>query len=432
MQRSFRRYLIALAVASTLGATPTLASAAGFALIEQSGSGMGNAFAGAAATAEDASTIFFNPAGLAKLEGKQLTVAGHLVVLGIDFSNNGSSTAPAFIGPLGSNGGDAGDSIFIPNVYFSMPLGDQLTFGIGLNAPFGLVTEYDSDWVGRFQGIKSELATINVNPTLAYKVNDTISLGVGLNYQQFDAELTNKVSGAGIAIPFAGQEFGASLEADDAGFGWNAGVLIQATPTTRIGASYRSAIEYTLEGNLTVTTPSGAVFAPASGPATADVTLPDMFSISLMQGLSDKIDLLADVTFTRWSEIQTIRVVNPANGATRDNLILNFDDTYRYSLGLNYKLSDQFTLKAGVALDESPVSDQNRTVRLPDNDRLWLTLGGSYKVGQSGKFDFAYANLSTDDTPIDQTRGNAAGFGRVAGSYDVGIHIFSVQYSMSF
>lgn len=430
MQQHFRKNLMALAIAAALGGTSGMAFAGGFALIEQSGSGMGNAFAGAAATAEDASTIFFNPAGLTKLEGSQVAVAGHVILVSAKFNNNGSSTAPAGIATLGGNGGDAGGTAFVPNAYFSMPLGDRMAFGIGVNAPFGLVTEYDSDWVGRFQGIKSEIMTINVNPTIAYKINDAVSVGLGLNYQQFDAELTNKVSGAAFGLP--GTEFNAKLEADDDAFGWNAGVLIQASSTTRIGVSYRSTMEYTLKGDVTITDPTGAVVGAASGAATADVTLPDMFSLSLVQALNDKIDLLADITFTRWSEIQTIRIINPATGGTRDTLVLNFDDTTRYSIGVNYKCTDRFTSKFGVAFDETPVSDQDRTVRLPDQDRKWIAVGGSYKFSQTGKLDFGYAHLFLSDAPIDQTRGNAAAFGRVAGSYEGSINIFSAQYTHSF
>jgi len=429
MKKAFGKAALAAAVAGLFGGATGTASAAGFALIEQSGSGMGNAFAGIAATAEDASTIFFNPAGLARLDGRQVAFAGHIVAVSAEFTNNGSSTAPATIATLGGNGGNAGETAFIPNAYFSMPYGDRWFLGVGVNAPFGLVTEYDSDWVGRFQGIKSEIMTINVNPTVAYKVSDTVSLGFGVSYQQFDAELTNKVNGVGLGFA-PGTELDAKLEADDDGFGWNVGVLIQASPTTRIGASYRSVIDYTLEGDVTITN-AGVLVGPASGPVTADVTLPDMFSLSLMHALSDKIDLLADVTFTRWSEIDRIRIVN-SSGATVDTLVLDFDDALRYSVGLNYKCSDRWTGKIGVAFDESPVNDQNRTVRLPDNDRKWIAAGGSYKVGQAGKLDFGYAYLFTSDSSIDQTRGSAAAFGRVAGTYEASIHIVSVQYSTSF
>jgi long-chain fatty acid transport protein len=424
MKKTFRKAALVAAVTGVFAGGAGTAAAAGFALIEQSGNGMGNAFAGAAATAEDASTIFFNPAGLTRLDGRQVAFAGHIVAVSAEFTDNGNSvTAGGGALPNGGNGGNAGETAFIPNAYFSMPYGDRWFIGVGVNAPFGLVTEYDEDWVGRFQGIKSEIMTVNINPTVAYKVSDTVSVGFGVSYQQFDAELTNAQLLPG---PSEGR---ARLEADDDGFGWNAGVLIQATPTTRIGASYRSKIDYTLEGDLNVTTSGGATVL--ASPATADVTLPDMFSLSLMHALNDKIDLLADVTFTRWSEIDRVNVVAPS-GATLDTLVLDFDDTVRYSLGINYRCSDRFTGKLGIAFDESPVDDQNRTVRLPDNDRKWIAAGGSYKVGQAGKLDFGYAYLFTSDGSIDQTRGSQLNFGRVAGTYEASIHIVSVQYSTSF
>jgi long-chain fatty acid transport protein len=265
--------------------------------------------------------------------------------------------------------------------------------------------------------------TINVNPTVAYEINDAVSVGVGVSYQQLDAELTSS------QVIFAPLEGLAKLEADDDGYGWNAGVLIQAAPGTRVGVSYRSAIDYTLEGNVTVTDTSGAVVI-LSTDATADITMPDMLSVSLVQAINDKIDLLADVTYTRWSTVDTIPIVTP--GGTLDTLVLDFDDAFRYSLGMNYKCSEKFIGKAGIAFDESPVNDENRTVRLPDNDRIWISLGGSYKVGQAGKLDFGYSHLFTSESSINQDRGNAAAFGLVSGTYEASIDIVSLQYSMSF
>ncbi|MEX0959008.1 MAG: outer membrane protein transport protein [Burkholderiales bacterium] len=430
MKTKFRKAALAAAVAGVFAGASGGVQAAAFALIEQNASGMGNAYAGAAAVAEDASTIFFNPAGLARLTAPQVVVAGHVVAVSTEFSNSGASTAPTLIGTLGGNGGDAGDTVFIPNAYFSMPIDERLSIGVGLNAPFGLATEYDADWVGRFQGIKSELMTINVNPTVAYRVNDMVSVGAGISYQTLDAELTNKVNGA--AFGDFGAEYNAVLEADDAAWGWNIGALFDVSPTTTIGVSYRSTMDYTLEGSVTVTSPGGAVVGPASGAAEADVTLPDMFSVSLVQAINDRLDLLADVTYTRWSEIKDIRIIDPATGATRDTLVLNFDDSYRYSIGVNYKYTDRLMLKAGVAFDESPVSDADRTVRLPDDDRTWVALGGSYRLNDRSKLDFGYAHLFVSDVPIDQDRGNAAAFGRVVGSYDASIDILSVQYTHNF
>ena len=439
MHNKFQENLIALAVASTLAGASTLASAAGFALIEQSASGMGNAFAGAAATAEDASTVFYNPAGMSRLEGTQITVGGHLIDLSAKFSNSGSSKPAAIVtNPLGGNGGDAGGIAVVPNFYFVMPIGDRLNIGVGVNAPFGLKTEYDDNWAGRFQGIKSELMTINVNPALSFKVNDVFSVGVGANYQRLKAELTNAV------VLGANTEGRAKLEADDDAWGWNAGVLFQPTTSTKIGASYRSKLNYKLDGTTTVTTAAGAVVAPASGPTTAAVTLPDSFSLSLAQKLNDQWDFLADATYTKWSEIDRINIVNSTNGTLRDSLVLDFDNTWRYSIGANYKLNDGWTLKGGVAYDQSPVKGATtRSVRLPDNDRIWLSLGASMKIRDSGKLDFGYSHLFIKDADINFTRSQQAPgqmtptpapgtASTVLGTYTGSVDIFSVQYSLSF
>jgi long-chain fatty acid transport protein len=161
--------------------TPLAAQAAGFALIEQSGSGMGNAYAGGSAIAEDASTIFFNPAGMTYIQGTQAVGAIHFIKPNAEFNNQGSVAAdfpgPSPAKPLGSEGPNAGDLALVPNAYFKTDLNENIKLGLGINAPFGLKTEYDKEWLGRFQADMSELKTINFNPAIAFKVNDQLSLG---------------------------------------------------------------------------------------------------------------------------------------------------------------------------------------------------------------------------------------------------------------
>jgi long-chain fatty acid transport protein len=435
MQQNFRRNLMALAVASALGGASGSAWSAAFALIEQSGSGMGNAYAGAAATAEDASTIFFNPAGMSKIEGMQIVAAGHLIDLSAKFSNSGS-TGPAAMGPTtGGNGGEAGDAALVPNFYFVMPIGDQLHFGVGVNVPYGLTTEYDDSWVGRFQGIKSELTAVNVNPSLSFKINDKFSIGAGLNYQRMDVELTNA------AVLGAGVEGRAKLEADDDTWGWNAGILFQPVPATKIGVAYRSTMEYNLHGTTSVTTLGGAAVGAASGDTHADVTLPDSFSISLAQKLSDTWEFLADATFTRWSEINSIDIVNSSTGLLRDRLVLDFDDSWRYSIGANYRLNEGWLLKGGLALDETPVkAATSRSVRLPDNDRTWVSFGAQVTMKKIHRLDFGYSHLFIKDADIDFTKSQITGTGapspgtssNVRGSYEGSVDLFSVQYTVTF
>lgn len=304
---------------------------------------------------------------------------------------------------------------------------------MGINTPFGLATEYDDDWMGRFQGIRSELLTVNINPSLSFKVNDSFSIGAGLNYQRLEAELTNAVV---LGLDTEGR---AKLEADDDAWGWNAGVLFLPTPSTKIGASYRSKLDYTLEGTTTVTTAAGTTVGAASGATRADVTLPDSFSISLAQKLSDQWEFLADVSFTRWSEINQVDIVNSANGTLRDRLILDFDDTWRYSIGANYKLNDGWTLKGGVAFDESPVKGaSSRSVRLPDNDRTWISAGAQVKIMKNQRLDFGYSHLFIKDADIDFQKEQlgfpipGASASRVRGTYEGSVDLFSVQYNVSF
>src|SRR5262249_8802174 len=193
MTTPFQRTRIATAVAGiALALTAGEAFPAAFALQETSGSGVGNAFAGGAAAAEDASTIWSNAAGMSKIRTNQLVGAIDLVNFSAKFNNNGS--LPALNQPLGSNGGDAGSPHVVPSGYALFPINQQWTFGIGINVPFGLKTEYDTGWIGRYQAIKSDVKTLNVNPAVSFKISDNIAIGVGADYQQVKATFSNNVN----------------------------------------------------------------------------------------------------------------------------------------------------------------------------------------------------------------------------------------------
>lgn len=428
MKRERKRACLAASIAAAL--SPSLASAAGFALLEQNASGLGNAYAGSAAVAADASTIFFNPAGLTLLPGMQVVVAGSGIYVQNEFTGTGTDNIPGVA--VGTNtGGNAGGGAFVPSLYFSAPIGDRLALGIGVGAPFGLKTEYESNWLGRFQGIKSELKTININPAVAFKVNDMISLGAGINWQHADADLTNSV--------FLGGPVGLTeLEADDDAWGWNVGALFRLGADMRLGISYRSVLDYTLTGNVTTTTPSGAVFAAGTFPAAADIKFPDMALLSVVQQFGEKWQLLGDVQFTHWSTVGTVNIVNTTNGTTRDQLVLDLNNAWRIALGVNYFLSDKWTFRGGIAWDQSPVDDDNRTVRLPDADRYWLSFGAQYKFGKGGALDLGYTHLFVPSPSIDRTRALgitpplSALSTTVTGEYDTSIDILGVQLTWTF
>ena len=415
-------------------ATPVVSQAAGFALIEQSGSGMGNAYAGGSAIAEDASTIFFNPAGMTYIQGTQAVGALHLVKPNAEFNNDGSAAGLGFPfpnRPLGGEGGNAGDLAFLPNFYFKTDLNENVKLGIGVSAPFGLKTEYDKDWLGRFQAVKSDLKTININPSIALKVNDQLSLGFGLSAMWAQAELTS-------AVNLANKEAFSTVKGDDWGFGFNLGAIYQATADTRIGMAYRSKVDQHLDGDVKFKRPAGPLSAAqlagtTNSDVTADTTLPETFSVSAFSRLNDTWDLMGDVTWTRWSQFEELRIVRD-NGTTLAVTPENWDNTMRYSVGVNYKYSDVLKLRAGLAYDEEAISDKFRTARIPGNDRKWLSLGAGWQVMPSTKLDVGYAHLFISDTKIDDNQ-NAlptSRRGRVKGEYEGSVDILSLQITHNF
>jgi long-chain fatty acid transport protein len=457
---------IVLALCSALSVfAAAQAGASGFALIEQSGSGMGNAFAGGAAVAEDASTNYFNPAGLSRLTTGQAVLGLHFINIQTEFNNNASTNALGQ--PLGTNGGDAGDLAVLPNLYLSLPVTKELTFGLGVNAPFGLKTEYQSDWIGRFQGIKSDVKTYNVNPSLAFKVNDMFSLGVGTSWQKIDAELTSAVNytavvGQGLgqlaaggkvppaAIPGliaanAGLAGDSKVKGDDSVWGWNVGALFNLSPQTRFGIAYRSSLKYTVSGDVSfnapkATEPTGALIIAgasaaggplANGPISLQLEVPDSASFSFFSALNPQWDIMGDVSWTGWSSVPELRILR-SDGSTLSVTPEQWKDTWRYSFGANYHWDRQWMLRMGVAYDEAPVPDSTRTPRLPDNDRTWLAFGAQYKFSPVSTLDFGYAHLFVKDSSINQNAGNAAAYGLINGTYNTKIDIFSLQWAYNF
>jgi long-chain fatty acid transport protein len=453
-----RSWIAATTVALTL--MPAVAGASGFALLEQSASRLGTAFAGTAAAADDATTVFFNPAGMTSLDQSEAAVIASGIDIGSQFRNGNSS--PAFAQPLGGSGGNAGDQAFVPAAYLVVPAGDEFAFGIGVNAPFGLKLSYDDGWIGRFQALHSEIKTLNVNPSVAWQVGERISLGIGANYQRLDAELTNDVNYSGVVgqgvqqlvlsgqLPPAtaaaviaangGLSGGARVRGDDDAWGFNVGALFDLSDQTRIGLSYRSSIEYTVRGSIAFGTPTGAdpiangIIAAASapgaqlssGPAKVALELPDFATLSLQHEFADKYALLADVAWTGWSSVQELRIVRDS-GATVSVTPEQWRDTWRYALGATYAMSERVTLRAGVAFDETPVPDSTRTPRLPDSDRTWVAIGARWQPSAAVVMDFGYAHLFSETVPLDQDADNVAASALLNGRQHSDIDILSAQ-----
>ncbi len=436
------------------------AQAAGFQLNETSASGLGTAFAGGAAEAADASTLWSNAAGLARLGESQVSGTLHLITPSLKFRNAGSTAATGQV--LGGSGGDAGGMVPVPNFYAAKPLDNGLAIGLGVTAPWGLVTEYDDGWLGRFQAIKSGIETLNLNPTVAWKASDRVSVGLGLNVQHMKAEFTNQVNYAGallgaavlngvvpgspafaaIAAAAGGLESSARVKGSDNAYGWNAGLLFDLDERSRIGVGYRSSMKYRISGtarfdNPAVSAPLAALAAGVNAaalfdtPITSDVEIPAVLNVSYFTRLGDRWDLMADAQWTQWSTIENLTFVR-ANGTVLQNTPENFRNTWKLALGANYRTSPQWTLRGGIALDKSPVQRAFLTPRLPDGDRTWLTLGARYTANPKLTVDVGAAYLFVKKSSIDANGGSTAANGLINGYYDSRTVILSAQLNYAF
>jgi long-chain fatty acid transport protein len=429
---------LATAIVWSVGSANALAS--GFQLIEQNSSGLGAAYAGSAAVAENASTVFFNPAGMTRLSGLNLSAGATAVKPSFKFSNEGS-TGPGGRSLGSNNGGDAGSIAVLPNAYASWQINSNWFAGLGIGAPFGLKTDYDRDWVGRYHSTHFAVETINVNPSVAYRVNDRLSLGAGVNWQSIDADYRRNVPAAGLiaqlpggmSSPFAGTvasspDLNGKVKLKGDAWGWNVGLLYQMTPDTRLGLAYRSSMRFHATGTTTLLNlPLGQ--PSRSDGASTTVTLPDTATLSVAHDINSKWQLLADVSWTGWSSISSLDIDSGSLG--KDSLKLDFRDTWRVALGASYKYSPKWRFKAGVAYDQTPVpSGSLRPTSLPDNDRVWLSVGAQYNMNERSTIDIGYARLLLQAPSIDN--GSAAAKGRVTGKYDASIDLLGVQLSHRF
>jgi long-chain fatty acid transport protein len=423
------------------------ARASGFALNEMSAAGVGNAHAGGAAAAEDLSTIYFNPAGLTRLPGRQFMAVGSLIQTSVKFENRRSISAAGT--PLtGGNGGDGGAWSPVPALYYAMDLRPRLRFGIGVQAPFGLKTDYDANWAGRYQALKSELTSININPSLAYQLNDRVSLGAGISAQYVDVELSRAIDfgsacvGTLGATPCASSGFlpqardgRAKVDGTDWGFGFNLGAMYTLDAKTRFGIAYRSKISHEITGDASFSKPAGlpaplaASRAFTNTGARASVDLPESLNVSGYVELDPKWSVMADINWMHWSRFKELRV-RFDNGAPDSVTPENWRNTVRLAVAANYRYNDMWKLRGGIAYDPTPVRDEFRTPRIPDDDRTWLTFGAQYKPTRNATWDFGYAHLFVKDSSIDKTDPPLGG--RLIGDYKNYVNILSVQYRQAF
>lgn len=425
-KKIFRVSLLTAACAVALSAG---ANAAGFYIQEQSVRGLGSAFSGSTTTLDDASTIYFNPAGMTKLEGMQTQAGVNVLIPNAKVKDNGSTVPGGFA--VGGPSGNPYDPTPVPNGFFSYQLTNNLWAGVGVTAPFGLGSDYGDNWFGRFDSTKTELAVIDIQPTVAYKVNDWLSLGAGVNIAHSSADLRNNVM-----FPIAGPalaEGRSKLTGDDWGFGYSLGIQLKPLPTTTVGISYKSEVHHNLDGKIQVTTLAGAPVAALSSNGSAKLTTPDHVTFGVAHEVTDRLTLQGQAQWFGWNNFDAITAFRDS-GAVASSVEQGYQTTWAFSAGAEYKVDDQWRVRGGIQFDETPTTDDFRTTRTPDGDRVWFSLGTTYSLNEKLDIDLAGTYIDVGDGTINVTRNQAvAALGgttttRAKTSGDVGIVAIGVKY----
>jgi long-chain fatty acid transport protein len=308
------------------------------------------------------------------------------------------------------------------------------------------VTDYPSDWVGRYQALYSSLTTYNIQPTVAWKVNPNLSVGAGLQIQYAEAELSQAIDFASIidastgAVVYApGSVTGVgTVKGSDWSLGYTLGALYKFNQDTRIGASFRSEVNHTLTGDATTTgVPSVSTLIALfqSTGASAALTTPAVASAGVYHQFDKRWAVMGDVSWTNWSSFKTLTV--DYDNALRSDTVTeeNWKDSWFVSLGVSYKPADQWTLRAGVAYDQSPVPDVYRTPRIPDSDRYWLSVGVAYDLSQTVQIAAAYTHIFAEDATVsltDDLTGSTAFRSSLSGVYSNSVDILSMQVKVTF
>lgn len=410
-----------IAVTLSLLGTAGDASAGGFYLQEQNAAGVGRAQAGDVAIADDASTLYYNPAGMTELPGIQSAGAIDLIIPSAKLTDQGSTVNslgarlanPASGGvslPGGSNGGDPGSATPIANFYLTAQIPDSdVTVGIGMSAPFGLAAKYRADSFTRYDSTDSFLETIDIAPSIAWKVNQWLSVGAGLDeqyaYVKLRTALPNPLQLGG---PTPATDGRLTLSGHTWTTGFNLGILVKPAPGTKLGFAYRYGIQHNVDhGAVTISGLSG----PLSGingrlGGSASLALPDLFNFGIAQQVTPELTLLGEFDYYTWSNFKAIdiRLATPLAGTTSLLTTENYQDTWSIAVGAEYQLTDQLRLRTGIKYDQTPTVNGFRDTRVPDGDRVWLAGGIHYQLTEQIGLDASYTHIFVSDSTINISR----------------------------
>ena len=425
-----------LIVGSTIGLLSGQLMASGFAVSYQSVSAMGTAYAGAGVLSENASNQWYNPATLAGLRATEISIPLHQVWVDTAFKSD--SDGMSLFGPqVGQGSGDFDDvEPFVGSAFLAVPISETMTFGLSIVSPFGTKIEYESGWgnayltppppaglgtvtAGDFYATESDLQTVNINPSLGIQLTDNLNVGIGINYQTLDADIRNAAT---------------RLEGDDDAIGWNLGLTYSPDDNNHFGVAYRSEMSYEVEGDISfsdagalLSALGGNPVAPGSSSGSAEIDLPASLQLSYAGDLSDRTQLLLGVEWTEWSSLDALVVESPdlAFNPTEE---FDWENTARYSLGLNHALASGTVLRFGVAKEDSTQGKDNRSAISPDSDRIWVTLGAGFNPTDNMTIDVGYAHIFVDDADISRSDKGA----QLKGTYELDADVIGAQMSYRF
>jgi long-chain fatty acid transport protein len=433
-----------LAAASLL--LPHSAFASGYGVREWSAAAMGASYAGASATGSDASFLAYNPATLAGVASYDSTIS----LTGLFPSSSATYTTATTSAGTPTGGLTTPDDIiknaFVPNLAARVRLSPEWALGLAVYAPWGLSTDYQDGWAGRYYALQSELLTVDVVPTVSYQVSDSFAVAAGVQIQYATGTLSNAIDigtiGAFFSVPGAipgAQDGDVVFDADGWGVGFVVGVMGELAEGVTVGLSYRSAVSHTLDGPLDFTLDSAGVGAAISGvtglfldtDAETTITTPDRISAGIRLQLSERWTALGEVDFTNWSRFRELRVIPDNPLQPHDVTTAEWEDSWFGSIGLEYQPDDQWTLRAGAGIDASPIPDATRNPRIPDADRTWVSIGFTVQMTQSLSLSASYAHLFLPDEPItlDPSQSGNAFRGMIVGDGEAGASFFGIQLS---
>ncbi|MCW4631573.1 MULTISPECIES: OmpP1/FadL family transporter [Marinomonas] len=426
----FRASLVAASVAAA-----SSAYSAGFALNDHSATASGKALGGVAASNADISASFWNPALFVNAKETTVFVSGAYVMPSMDVTNISANNATAAGGTAiagSTTNSDSVDNTFVPSFYFAKPLSDKTVAGISLNVPFGLSGDYGDDWAGRFHATETSLQDIALSFSLAHRMNDWVSVGASVQVHKAEVVL-------GSAVGISGVEGDGRIEADDTGYGYSFGIAMEPRKGTRLGLGYRSEVDFDFKGDVkykNVATLNASALTTGydliDTTVSDSITLPSVLTLSMEQDLTQKLIFGLSAIRTGWGSMDGLNI-DFDSAQPNSVLTFGFEDQWMYSAGLTYVYSDQLTLRTGVAMDNSPVTDKYRSARTPDGDRKWISVGATYDFNDMTSATFAFTHVMIDDVSVSRDgTGEDRARGKLSADYSSSANVVSVAMNMAF